>query len=186
MRRRLKTQAPEPPRAADSAAVRAGTCPAALRAEGVRRLERMLARRSLRLTAARRAIAEAVLERRGHFGIDELIAELRRRGVRGSRATVYRLLPLLTEAGLLQEAVFTSDERSYEVALEGGHHDHLLCLRCERVVEFHSDAFDVLERDVAARHGFRLAGHHHQLVGFCEDCQRAGGAGAADDGQPAG
>ena len=144
--------------------------------EGLQRLEGLLARRSLRWTAARRAIAEAVLARRGHFAIEELIADLRQRGVRGSKATVYRLLPLLTEAGLLQEAVFTSEEKSYEVPLEGGHHDHLICLGCERVVEFHSDAFDVLERDVAARHGFRLAGHHHQLVGFCPECQRRAGA----------
>ena len=148
------------------------------RVAGVQRLEGLLARRSLRLTAARRAIVEAVLDRRGHFAMDELVADLRRRGVRGSKATVYRLLPLLTEAGLLQEAVFTSGEKSYEVALEGGHHDHLVCLGCERVVEFHSEAFDVLERDVAARHGFRLAGHHHQLVGFCPACQRLPSEGA--------
>ncbi len=141
-------------------------------AQALRQFERFLADRALRLTAARRAIIEAVLERAGHFPIEELIADLKRRGIRGSKATVYRTLPLLTEAGIVQQAVMTGEIRSYEAAVGREHHDHLVCLGCGKVVEFEFEAFEILQREIAARHGFRLEGHHHQLVGRCAECQQ--------------
>lgn len=137
------------------------------------RFERFLAGRAQRLTPARAAIVEAALAREGHFPIEALVADLRRRGIRGSKATVYRALPLLTEAGILQEAVFTGETRSYEAALGARHHDHLLCRACGQVVEFQDQAIEVLQREVAARHGFTLDGHHLQLVGRCGACARA-------------
>ena len=136
------------------------------------RFESHLASRGLRLTSARRAILDAVLERAGHFPIEDLVADLRKRGIRGSKATVYRTLPLLTEAGILQQAVVTGDTRSYEAAVGREHHDHLVCLGCGKVVEFEFEAFEILQREIAARHGFRLEGHHHQLVGRCAECQQ--------------
>ena len=139
--------------------------------QALARFERLLAGRGLRLTSTRRAILSAVLERAGHFSIEEIVADLRRRGVRGSKATVYRTLPLLTESGILQAAVMTGDTRSYEAAVGREHHDHLVCLGCGKVVEFEFEAFEILQREIAARHGFRLEGHHHQLVGRCATCQ---------------
>ena len=139
--------------------------------EPLLRFERTLRGRSLRLTGSRRAIAEAVLERSGHFTIEELVESLRRRGVRGSKATVYRTLPLLTEAGILQAAVVQGEIRSYESPVGREHHDHLVCRRCGRVVEFEEEALERLQREIAARHGFRLEGHHHQLVGICARCR---------------
>lgn len=127
--------------------------------------------RSLRLTPARAAIAEAALARSGHFPIEALVEDLRRRGIRGSKATVYRALPLLTGAGLLQEAVVKGDERSYEAAVGRRHHDHLVCNGCGKVVEFEYQAIEILQREVAARHGFSLEGHHLQLAGRCPDCR---------------
>jgi Fur family transcriptional regulator, ferric uptake regulator len=151
--------------------------------EALSRFERFLAGRDLRLTAARRAIIEAVLARSGHFPIEDLVADLRRRGIRGSKATVYRALPLLTEAGILQSAVITGDTKSYEAAVRGGHHDHLVCRPCGRVVEFEFEAFEILQREIAARHGFRLEGHLHQLVGTCPECQAKEAARAAGAAQ---
>jgi len=137
------------------------------------RFERFLAGRDQRLTPARAAIVEAALARDGHFPIEALVADLRRRGIRGSKATVYRALPLLTQAGILQEAVLTGETRSYEAALGARHHDHLLCRACGRVVEFQDHAIDLLQRELAGRHGFTLEGHHLQLVGRCAGCVRA-------------
>jgi Fur family ferric uptake transcriptional regulator len=79
--------------------------------------------------------------------------------------------------------VVTADSRSYEAAAGLRHHDHLVCRSCGRVVEFEYEAIEVLQREVAARHGFTLEGHHLQLVGRCADCAgaaRAGGPGAVE------
>ena len=151
-------------------------------AEGLLCFERFLAGRGLRLTPARAAIVEAVLARAGHFPIEDLVADLRRRGIRGSKATVYRALPLLTASGILQPAVMSGDTKRYETAFGKEHHDHLVCISCGKVVEFEFEAFEILQRDVAARHGFTLEGHLHQLVGRCSDCQRTGVAGDVPDG----
>ena len=134
------------------------------------RFERFLATKDLRLTAARAAIVEAALGRSGHYPIEELIADLKRRGIRGSKATVYRTLPLLAEAGILEPAIVSGDTRSYETTFGRHHHDHLVCRACGRVVEFEFEAFSILEREVAQKHGFRLEAHHHQLQGTCAEC----------------
>jgi Fur family ferric uptake transcriptional regulator len=69
--------------------------------------------------------------------------------------------------------VLVSEEpRRFELALGRRHHDHLLCRRCGRVVEFRSSAIEDLQVRVAARHGFRLTAHVHELVGDCSACRR--------------
>jgi Fur family ferric uptake transcriptional regulator len=134
------------------------------------RFERFLQQKDLRLTDARAAIVEAALARTGHYPIEDLIADLKARGIRGSKATVYRTLPLLAEAGILQPAIVAGDTKSYETTFGQDHHDHLICARCGRVVEFGFEAFEILQREVAGRYGFRLETHHHELVGTCSDC----------------
>lgn len=135
------------------------------------RFEALLAERGLRLTPARRAIVEAVLGRAGHFAIEELLADLRARGLAASKATVYRSLPLLTEAGILSPAVLTGDERTYERAVGREHHDHLICRGCGKVIEFEYEAIEVLQRELASRYGFTLEGHLLQLIGRCAACR---------------
>ncbi len=150
--------------------------------EALERFERFLHKKDLRLTDARAAIVEAALARDGHYPLEELIADLKARGIRGSKATVYRTLPLLAEAGILQPAVLGGESKSYETTFGRAHHDHLVCLACGRIVEFEFEAFGILEREVAARHGFHLVAHHHELVGTCEACR--GKDGAAGDPAP--
>jgi Fur family ferric uptake transcriptional regulator len=139
--------------------------------EALDRFEKFLHRRDLRLTDARAAIVEAALARQGHYPLDELIADLKARGIKGSKATVYRTLPLLAEAGILEPAILGGESRSYETTFGRQHHDHLLCARCGKVVEFEFEAFEILQKEVAARYGFRLQAHHHELLGTCPDCQ---------------
>jgi Fur family ferric uptake transcriptional regulator len=150
--------------------------------QALERFERFLHRKALRLTDARAAIVEAALARDGHYPIDELIGDLKRRGIKGSKATVYRTLPLLAEAGILQPAIIVGEQRSYETTFGRGHHDHLRCDDCGKVIEFEFEAFEILQREVAAKHGFRLSAHYHELVGSCPECQaRAGAPADADD-----
>ncbi len=159
-----------------------GPEPDARTREALDRFERYLHRKDLRLTEARAAIVEAALARQGHYPIEDLINDLKQRGIRGSKATVYRTLPLLAEAGILEPAIVAGDAKSYETTFGRHHHDHLLCGSCGKVVEFEFEAFEILQKEVAARYGFRLDGHHHELVGTCPDCltrEAAGGRGPA-------
>ncbi len=144
--------------------------------EALERFERFLHRKDLRLTDARAAIVEAALAREGHYPIDELIADLKARGIRGSKATVYRTLPLLAEAGILEPAILGGESKSYETTFGRAHHDHLRCSRCGKIVEFEFEAFEMLQRALAAKHGFTLESHHHELIGTCGECGAPGSA----------
>ncbi len=156
--------------------------------QALERFERFLEKKQLRLTEARAAIVEAALARSGHYPIEELIADLKARGIRGSKATVYRTLPLLAEAGILRPAIIAGDSKSYETTFGQEHHDHLICARCGKVVEFGFEAFEILQREVAGKYGFRLEGHHHELVGTCPEClvKEGGLPEPAPPGQPHG
>lgn len=139
--------------------------------EALEKFRLFLRDRSLRMTEARETVVKIALEQRGHFDVDELVAEAERRGLEASRATVYRLLPLLMEAGIVQHAVVSGERRRYEAAFGQEHHDHLICGRCGKVVEFHFEAFEMLQREIAAKYDFELTGHFHELIGICRACR---------------
>lgn len=124
------------------------------------------------MTGEREALLRAALGRRRHFTLEDLVEEAVGADGRASRATVYRGLPILIEAGILQPVLVSDEPRRFELALGRRHHDHLLCRRCGRVVEFHSEAIEELQLKIAVRHGFRLTSHVHELVGDCAVCRR--------------
>ncbi len=144
----------------------------------VERLREFLRDRSLRATSEREAIVRAIASQTGHFDVDELVEVVRKDGIDASRATVYRALPLLMEAGIVRCAVMSGDRRRYEIAIDQKHHDHMMCLVCGCIVEFESDELESLQDRIAAAHGFEVTGHFHELVGRCQACVAKGASGA--------
>jgi Fur family transcriptional regulator, ferric uptake regulator len=139
----------------------------------VARLREVLHRRSLRITPVREAILEAVLHQQGHFEIPDLVRELQGVGVQeASQATVYRALPLLVEAGIIQQTLVSGSKLQYESTFEREHHDHLVCGECGKVIEFHFEAFEMLQKELAAKYDFELTRHFHELIGRCGECRR--------------
>ncbi len=113
---------------------------------------------------------QAALAFRGHFDVDELAARVRSSGI--SKATVYRAMPLLVEAGILQPTVLSAQKQRYEATFGRAHHDHLVCKCCGEIVEFQFEAFEMLQRELATKHGYRLTSHVHELIGVCAKCQQ--------------
>lgn len=140
------------------------------------RLQVHVREQGLKASTTRDLIARAALRRRGHFAADDLLADLRAGGHGDIHtATVYRVLPLLVAAGLLQVTLVSNREGTqYERAFEREHHDHLICTGCGKIVEFEFEAIEVLQRDVAESFGFHLTGHVHELLGTCAACRAAG------------
>ncbi|HKO50110.1 MAG TPA: Fur family transcriptional regulator [Polyangiaceae bacterium] len=142
------------------------------------RFRAVLRERSLKMSKVRESIARTALSYQGHFSVDDLIGVLHQRGVRDAHlATVYRAMPLLIDAGLVQLAlVGKSDGQRYETAFEREHHDHLVCTGCGRVVEYQSETLEALQREIAKRYDFELDDHVHEMRGRCKDCRRSGAA----------
>ncbi len=135
----------------------------------------------LKSSSVRDAVARAALQHEGHFSVDDLVTEVREGGIADAHpATVYRVLPLLVEAGLLQITLMSAgDGARYERAFEREHHDHLICTSCGKIVEFQSEEIERLQLDVAKKLGFHLSSHFHELLGTCKDCRGSGASGAS-------
>jgi Fur family ferric uptake transcriptional regulator len=146
--------------------------------EALTKFRTFLHRRSLRATDVRDAIVRAVVARAGHFRVEDLVEDVRSEGHDVSAATVYRALPLLVDAGIIQPTEVSRDRRLYETSFGRIHHDHLICRDCRRVVELQFEAFEMLERALAAKYDFELLAHHHELIGICGACRSAKGTAA--------
>jgi Fur family ferric uptake transcriptional regulator len=134
-----------------------------------------LRRNGLRLTPERESILAEVYRIEGHFRPEDLVARLRSRGSRISRATVYRTLDLLVDTGLVRKETFRGGGAYYERAHEvqgHGHHDHLFCTSCGAIFEFHDEEIEGLQKRVCSEFGFEPHSHSHQISGICRDCRR--------------
>ena len=81
-------------------------------------------------------------------------------------ATVYRVLSQFEQAGLLSRSHFDTTKAIYELS-DGEHHDHLVCLDCGTVLEFHDAAIERRQIEVAAARGFTLEDHSLSLYARC-------------------
>jgi Fur family ferric uptake transcriptional regulator len=130
----------------------------------------------LRFTTERLECLRAALGSPAHFDADELVARLRRRGNRVSRATTYRTLSLLEQCGILRKSLLGQERHRYEAALGRGHHDHIICARCGRIEEFYDAELEALQERIAGERGFRILDHVHELFGLCRECGSGAGA----------
>ena len=142
-----------------------------------RRLLDALSERGLRQTGQRRTIADVFFDggRQEHLGLEEIHRRARQRDRRIGYATVYRTMKLLSELGLAQERRFGDGLVRYEVAEAGHHHDHLICTRCARILEFEEPRIEALQERVAAAHGFTIEWHRHEIYGVCDRCSGPAG-----------
>ncbi len=131
--------------------------------------EGFLRTRGLKVTRERQGILRAILARQDHVDADTLVEQLRGSGV--SRATIYRTLDLLVQCGLVRRHNLGSNHAVYEASYGQEHHDHLVCLDCGRVIEFHCPDLEALQDSVCERHRFRPHQHNLQIFGVCEACQ---------------
>ncbi|MBL8862361.1 MAG: transcriptional repressor [Planctomycetes bacterium] len=137
----------------------------------VQRFEGFLRQRDLKLTAQRRRILDRAFATHDHFSAEQLDAWLQAEpGPRVSRATVYRTLALLEEGGFVEALDAGRGELVYEHVLGHAHHDHLLCLDCGRIEEFHDARIEALQEEAAAKKGFVLVSHDLRLRGYCRPC----------------
>ena len=142
------------------------------RAERFTAFRRSLKEKGLKSTAQRDDIAHVFFGSHRHLSIDELYREVRKVNPRVGYATVYRTIKLLKECDLADEQHFADGQTRYENAERGEqHHDHILCDRCGRIVEFSDESLERLQEEISARLGFVLARHRLELYGICRECR---------------
>ena len=134
-------------------------------------IRQVMRQRGLRLTAQRDLVLRRALSHL-HFTAEELVADVRVVDPSIARASIYRTLGLLQQAGIVEKHDFRYGPPYYEVTLAKGHHDHLMCVKCGEIIEFQEPRIETLQDDVVRRHGYQLMSHTHKLYGLCRTCQQ--------------
>jgi Fur family transcriptional regulator, ferric uptake regulator len=129
------------------------------------RIERLCAERGLKMTGQRRLIARVLSEARDHPDVEEVYRRALALDSKVSIATVYRTVRLFEERGILERHDFGGGRARYEPTERGHHHHHLIDVDTGQVVEFDSEEYERLAREIAAGLGFDLVGHRMELFG---------------------
>ncbi len=135
-----------------------------------RSLSRYLEEHNLKHTQQREAILVAFLEATGHITSEEIHTRVRVGHPNIGYTTVYRTMKLLCDAGLASERHFEEGVTLYEIEHE--HHDHLVCLRCGKIIEFECEMIERTQQEIADRYRFRILRHRHELYGHCSACDQ--------------
>lgn len=135
-----------------------------------RSLSRYLEEHNLKHTQQRDAILVAFLEATGHITSEEIHNRVRVGHPNIGYTTVYRTMKLLCDAGLASERHFEEGVTLYEIEHE--HHDHLVCLRCGKIIEFECEMIEKTQLEIANRYRFRILRHRHELYGHCSACDQ--------------
>jgi Fur family ferric uptake transcriptional regulator len=131
----------------------------------------VLARAGLRRGGARERIIELLATEPCALSAVEIEDALRAQGGRIGRASIYRVLELLVEHGLVERVTVGQDLARFERVLPSGeHHHHLVCDRCGRLVAFDDPALERAIDKASERLGVRVEHHEVVLRGACEDC----------------
>lgn len=133
-------------------------------------IEKLCVERGMKMTGQRRIIAQVLSDSNDHPNVDEVYSRASNIDSKISIATVYRTVRLFEEAGLLEKHDFGGNSARYEEATDD-HHDHLINVKNEEVIEFHNEEIEVLQRKIAEEKGLKLIGHRLELYGIpiCDD-----------------
>ena len=142
-------------------------------AEKQRRIERFeTAHRDsgLPVTMQRRAVFEAILDRRDHPTADQVFHAVHPRLSQLSRMTVYRILGTLVSLGLLSKTCHPGSSARFDPKLH--QHHHLVCLDCGDILDLEDARLDKLPWPDASRHGFQIEDYHIHFRGRCARCRQ--------------
>jgi len=134
---------------------------------GVQVLEEALVRRGLRLTGPRRLLLQVIAAQGGLFTAEAV----HRQAPQVGRATVFRTLKALVQAGVVCRVATEEGSPRYWLA-PSLHHHHLICIACGAVRDFTHPDLETLVHRLAAAADLRVVGHRLEVYGLCARCQR--------------
>lgn len=127
-----------------------------------------------KLTPQRMTILRVVLEHSDdHLSAEELYAIVKQVNPEIGMATVYRTLDLFADLGILIKMDFGDGKARFELNdHDVHHHHHLICIGCDKVLEFDLDLLDNLEADIEEKTGFEIVNHRLKFFGYCLECEQ--------------
>lgn len=139
---------------------------------------RYLHEQKLKFTPERAMMLDAVLRKDGLFEPEQLVEDLKKLGHRVSRATVYRTLSHLQDAGVLKQVFFDNRQSYYEVIAGRQAYDYLICVATGKVIEFSSEKLKKLRDEICREHGFEPISHQFHVFGVSPEGKSSNGKSA--------
>ena len=115
-------------------------------------------------------VLEIFLQTEKHLTIDELINLLKENGYDFEPDFIRDTLKLMVRFGFAKKNRFNNGHVRYEHLHLGQHHDHMICTKCRKIVEFREDQIEDLQLKIAATHGFNMLQHKMEIYGICSEC----------------
>ncbi len=122
----------------------------------------------LKQSKAREKILEIIIYEARHFTVPQLLKRMHKRYPNIGKATLYRTLPLLVSSGVLQEGPSDPDGQTLYELTADEHHDHIVCLDCRQIFEFHDAVIERRQNALLTRLHLRPKLHRHVIFAACE------------------
>ncbi len=139
--------------------------------EVINKLKKIIKDKGLKYTKQREVIFETIINSDEHLNADDLntIISKEHPDLKIGIATIYRALSFLEEVNLISSIALNDDGKKFEANLKE-HHDHIICVKCSKIIEFVSDDIEKAQEKIAKENGFKLLDHTMYLYGICDDC----------------
>lgn len=135
-----------------------------------RKIASILRQRGYKITSQRKAVLSVIAHSHDHLTPAAIYARVHQQYPGIGLVTVYRTLELLSQLGLICEVHAGDNGRSYLLRRPVGHHHHLICSSCDKVVDFADcDLAQMMDR-VSRKTGFKIDSHLVEFLGQCRDC----------------
>jgi Fur family ferric uptake transcriptional regulator len=115
-------------------------------------------------------VLDAFLGREDHITLEELFRLLKDNGLEYDSDFLRDTMEMLVRLGFAHKKEFQGQPVRYEHRHLGIHHDHLICTKCGKIVEFTNPELEGLQEKIASEHGFYMLQHRMEIYGICEDC----------------
>jgi Fur family transcriptional regulator, ferric uptake regulator len=139
-----------------------------------------LGRAGYRLTGPRRAVADLIAARGGHFTAADLVDDAAARGLDIGRATIFRTLDALEGVAAIERIDLPSGDHAYITCEPAAHHHHVVCARCGRATDVDDAGLAGVVERIARATGYRIDEHRLELFGRCPACRAEGEPGRAE------
>lgn len=130
---------------------------------------RHLKEQNLKYTPERADILNAILEADDVFEADSLMQRMQEQGQRVSKATVYRTLKLLQEAGIINQALFDAKQSHYQLVYGRQPSDYMVCVQTGKYIRISSDELIEIRNRICREYGWEPVGHRFQVYGIAPD-----------------
>ena len=140
--------------------------------KALEKLRETVKAKGLKNTKQRELIFTIIIKSNMHLGAEDIhkIISKKYQDENIGIATIYRALTFLEESKLINSISLDKDSKKFETNFKS-HHDHLICVKCDKIIEFMSDIIEDEQEKVAKENGFSLLKHTMYLYGTCDDCQ---------------